>query len=1429
MKLKDITTSKIVAFFKKIPEAWQELSEFEAINTESVFYTKTMQAKFSEPWDIRGFEQPLKNVFIFVDFPEDSKIQNSIRLKGTMKVGNENIIFIGQLYEDEFIRFIAEKNSSELSEMFVPSKKLPADFIQWMDLLPLELNNRLRFDIVAVDSGIQINNNLRIEIENEICITGTSICVKDPYLSLTHFYNQDAKKTANSIAGAIGVTLELGKTVNARIILSGGNIATLEISGVADEGLPGPSDLLKSIGFKEQGLALEKAIQANKFLSAPYIDFVSIRFNLKTKKFLSGSIYGHLEISNHQVRFSATFPRVVLSLSLDPETPILLGGMIKDTYPELNDLPTDLKLSRARAQLVLVPLDFRFDIRIADLWKTNIGAMKVEFNQLDIGIRIAKDKPITGSFATRLTLGEVDFGLLGERIAEGKKTGWHFQTRIAQSNPIKLKTIIDELTTEFGLAKADWLPETELSNITIDLNTLKETFELKASAKIKDKLGPFETIAIDLHIKVDKKDKELPLSIKIDGKLKLETSLIQFKTNFGNKNWFIDANWEKDKDEKGLALLDFVREVDPDKNLDLSNVPEAIEKGLTLQKMAFSYHNESKALVLGATNELGITLKFSLVKSGKVGAVLGLKYDHKLNESEVGKSLEIFEKDIAFKEAWLVLSWIPDGFKAPKKGGFAKGWPIAIDKMGKGILLSAKMEIRDSATGAFKLLNDSVPNSPSSFQITGQLQFSPFLTKLKLAYDGEINFKTNGDHPLTLKKCAIDIEIGASKASIGASGVLKFYVDQLAIESRISFTLSTSGIQLDLSTEFDKGLPLFGLRNVKLHSVGFSLGVDFLPAPSVRLGAEVEMTFREKQGVKDYFGLILGFTGPIPTPQYVGMDIALISLNELIENLEANKGKKSFLPDKMAELKAFSFVWALNDRTLLPDGSRVNAGVAFHGLLTINNWNAWFEFQANPTIGISGKGQLEEIDVKGFSVKAKTPDIKRLHYKQGKKWLPVSNANRLLPGVQTKPRVMLKGGGALIQFSTYKSPYFLANFDIKALGVFRAKADIAVTDQGMKFDILVNVPHLFNLNQTIEINSDKTFASSGYFSAGLNFDLGFGLKWPYWGNKNISIGIKGSYRMELGKNGAFFFRSNCRFHFLDKTIDGPSINLSYAPNDFKHIVEAIWGDFRKNIFKNLFDIIVHNKEYKAGGGQGIKAVGPRPAKRRMRKSIAPQTLVPSKLTWMDDALNSVQQKAPLLLKSGGPSKRLKKLISKAVEQTKAELADMEALFDVIENGHEELILKGEEKFDKEIGIIELEILHLKDESHALENKVRSVWESHLSTYKNQKFKYFDAEANRKIGLIDDTATKHAKAEIVKIEAKLNISFSKITDALNPKKGYANKAGKWAHVAVEHYRGMIKVELDAKLEMEYLSLQKFNQQSASYLSKSKTKKIISIKF
>lgn len=1413
------TKTRVKIFLKMLPKEWREIGGFKQQEPRAADTLEIYVADLTKSWKIPGLKFPLTNQKIRISIPSDNTDSATIKLEGIIQNNNQDVLFSGELNRGLEVTLQAEKevtlNTFDFSNY---STNEITGIVEWTERFSLSPTVALKIVFQPAEDRMFIYNHLSAELKSEYCIEGTNLCLSNPSLLIDQVYDLSNSELRPSLSGRIKALLTIEKQVNIEVELTMFGFATLTISGVNDEGLPGPSDLLKAIGFEKEGLVLEKAIEANKFLRAPYIDSVAIRFNLKTKKFLSGSVLGHIEVSTYKVRFGATFPNVILSVSLDPETPIILAEMIKDTYPELNDLPAELKVSRASAQLMIEPLDFRFDLSLSDLWKTKIGAMDVEFKELEIGINIVKDKPVTGRIATLITLGEVDFGLLGERIAEGKKTGWHFQTQIAHSNPIKLKAIVNELTKEFGLANADWLPETELSNITLDLNTLKETFELKASAKIKDKVGPFETIAVDLHIKVDKKDKDLPLSIKIDGKLKLDTSLIQFKTNFGNKNWFIDANWEKDKDEKGLDLLDFVREIDQDKNLDLSNVPDAIEKGLTLQKMAFSYHNESKALVLSATNELGITLKFSLIKSGKIGAILGLKYDHKLNESEVGKSLEIFEKDIAFKEAWLVLSWIPDGFEAPKKGDFAKGWPMAIEEMGKGVLLSAKMEIKDSATGAFKLLNDSVPNSPASFQITGQLQFAPFLTKLKLAYDGEINFKTNGDHPLTIKDCAIEIEIGPTKASIDASGILRFYVDELIVESRISFGISTQGIELGLSIEFNKGVPLFGLRDVQLHKVEFSLGVGFGP-PSVRLGAGVEMTFREKQGVKDYFGLILGFTGPIPIPEYVGMDIAKISLNELIENLEANKGKKSFLPDKMAEIKAFSFVWALKDRTKLPDGSTVNAGVAFHGLLTLNNWNAWFEFQANPSIGISGKGQFEKIDVEGFSVKGNAPEIKRQHYKQGNEWLPVSNAKRVLTGVVTKSLPMLKGGGAIIQFSTYKSPYFLVNFDIRLLDVIRAKADVAVTDSGMKFKLVANIPNLYYLDHSVELKSDKTFLSKGSFSAGIGGEIKILFMKFY-------VGIKGSQEIRRGADGSFYFHFSYKYDFLDIKIPGPNIEIPYAPKNFEQIVDIIWQNFTKNIYDNLVKIIL-DPTYKSHGGQAIRTLKSGPKRRRMRTS-APQTILESKLTWMDEALNEEKKKAPMGLKSGDPSQRMKKLLDKANEQTRTEIKEMNELHTLLDEGHNEMISNAESKLKRHIQIAKLETKHLQDEDHALENKVHLIWEKLLINYKNLKFRYFDSQANHLEGLIDEKSRDKAKAELEKNETRINAALEKITNRIDLELGYKIKKETWVKIAVDHYAEMARIAIDADIEIEYLMLQKMKSKKFFVRNERKPKQTIIIK-
>src|SRR5690606_13209821 len=133
-------------------------------------------------------------------------------------------------------------------------------------------------------------------------------CLSNPYLAVEIVHTLPETNRPPAFSGRIGAELVLGKPVDVEVRLSPAGPASLKVSGKNDEGLPGPAELVKALRFQKEGTALTDALAQTPFIKDLVIDGVEVNFDLKTKQFRSGRLFGHLNIPTSDVRFSMSYP-----------------------------------------------------------------------------------------------------------------------------------------------------------------------------------------------------------------------------------------------------------------------------------------------------------------------------------------------------------------------------------------------------------------------------------------------------------------------------------------------------------------------------------------------------------------------------------------------------------------------------------------------------------------------------------------------------------------------------------------------------------------------------------------------------------------------------------------------------------------------------------------------------------------------------------------------------------------------------------------------------------------------------------------------------------------------------------------------------------------------------------------------------------------
>lgn len=510
--------SRLKSLLQQLPSSWQNFSDFTPCERAYKGYEKTTKATCKSSWEVSVFFPPLQNITCYKDTPysTDNERQIRYRITGETCIQDITLLFTGILLADGNLLWSAKTALKQLPDSFLGKNSGWCCVDEWVTLLPLSKDIYLNFLFQFTHSGIQVYNNVGIQINKTYKIEGTSIALDNPYLEI-NFARGFQKKDMSTLSGTIGGTLKMEKKFDVQIHLSPTQNASLQIDGTADNPLPGPGELLKTIGFTTEGDRLKKAIKNTPFLKNLHLNSATVDFNFKTKKFISGTLSGQMEFSGYTVQFNASYPNLTLTANLSPKTPIEIGKILKNQWPDLGGVPKKLKVNDAAVQLTTDPLSFDIKLTLSDIWKIKSDAITAKFQKLSLQLNYSSKKVLTGNLQAFMTLGEVDFNLLAKRTVENRKTGWVFKSYAGRKKPVPLQSLLNHLAKMFGLNAPNWMPDIDLSDINIDLNTLKNTFELKARAKIKDRIGPFLTSEIGLHLKIDKanKVKPIPFMLKV--------------------------------------------------------------------------------------------------------------------------------------------------------------------------------------------------------------------------------------------------------------------------------------------------------------------------------------------------------------------------------------------------------------------------------------------------------------------------------------------------------------------------------------------------------------------------------------------------------------------------------------------------------------------------------------------------------------------------------------------------------------------------------------------------------------------------------------------------------------------------------------------------------------------------------------------------
>lgn len=964
--------------------------------------------------------------------------------------------------------------------------------------------------------------------------------------------------------------LKLGADYNFICSVPLQGLSSLSISP-ADEatGFPGPAGLLRLIGMKDEADAVDAALKNVPILNSLQVRNLRFRIDLAKKRLAGFDLGGIFTLGGSEFNFSFAWPFMRFNVNLSRETPIELGKISAALFPDTAGFDLQTQIDRLEFTIQATDFSVSSSIRLKDVWKFNPTGNKSAhsnfiFESVRIQSSLGKNTSPQISLSTRWKIAGIDLELEAETVSANGKKGWRLRTIAAEETKISLRSVVTEIARLFAIPAPDHFPEIELGSIEFEINTADQSLLFRSEASLAKPLGEFKTSAVQLEFSVSRDEKEKRvIRLRLNGDLDIAGSQLKFNADLSNKDWKLNADWEKGTAEVP-NLFELVKLID--KNFNSNSVPEHFKEALTPAALSFSFESSGPRFMLKGKTAGGHQIIIQLVKSTTgSGIVFGIGYKNPSDVPEFGGLI----KNIQLENAWLFFSKMPGTNQSELKFDDTD-LPVNLNELGNKLAFAAKLSVKQQKTEAFNNLEKIT--GVNEFRVLGAIAKKDGKTSalLELAFTGVLKIYNGKNDFITVKNVKLKLEAGTSGFSITAGGTIEVPFDQYMIDATVEISLSEKALELRGMIEETKndGIPVFGLRNVKLKKAALSAGITFVP-PQVTLGIMGSMYFRENQKVPEQMAVKFGIAGAVVKPEYFLLDITHIDLADLLRAIESNQKKRNLIPDKLLGAEAFSFYYSAQDDNTLPDGRTINAGTGFHGLLNIGDWHAFLAFKAERNL-LSAEGALDPVDYPGFKLKGDGKGYSMKGYYEGKVWRPISNSQAAaLPSrIKIESNQVIKPGGAIVHVNSIDQPYLAANIKINLLNIVDAQTKILIDNNGLKFKLHLGVKYFFNLNLEANFQQNEELLAKGDVFAGLD------VKIPVIFDKiQVRLGFEGNVNLRAGRD-RFQFDFYYGFTILGIEIPGLQLNIPRAPKNFEDAFNMVRDNFLKNILDGLIGRLI---------------------------------------------------------------------------------------------------------------------------------------------------------------------------------------------------------------------------------------------------------------
>ena len=357
-----------------------------------------------------------------------------------------------------------------------------------------------------------------------------------------------------------------------------------------------------------------------------------------------------------------------------------------------------------------------------------------------------------------------------------------------------------------------------------------------------------------------------------------------------------------------------------------------------------------------------------------------------------------------------------------------------------------------------------------------------------------------------------------------------------------------------------------GLPGVHLTDIGVEIG-ETLEPPSLMMGllgrfvigpgpaspqGPVQVRALTAVPPSDEFVFILGLEGEIPNPLLLSMYLQELSLRDAIEAFTDQQPAQ--MPAVVNDINASSVMLYWCDTPAgvqQPDGTWAYPGFGFSAILNIYGVVMYAELKIDTTNGISGKACLDPLTIPGV--------------------ISLSGDGQGTPAAYTG-QTTVRPGGALIEVSTFTSPYLDISWTLTLFSTLASSVDAQLTNAGFTFSVDGSAD---GFSSALSV----TFRTSGYlamtFSLSLSADVSLGTVHGVNLGKLrlVTVSVACSLAADVSSSG-LVITIDAGFSFDSAGYTMPRISVSTPFSSLASIPAAILSQIESEsvtIFEGLID------------------------------------------------------------------------------------------------------------------------------------------------------------------------------------------------------------------------------------------------------------------